>query len=54
MANSSSSNSTYSKTCLAIDEMFPGGILESLDPDAILSSIKLQTPAGATKWGDHR
>lgn len=25
-----------------IDEMLPGGIMESLDPDAILNAIKLQ------------
>lgn len=46
MANSNSTGSTYSKACLAIDEMLLGGMLECLDPDAILSAIKLQNPAG--------
>lgn len=52
MSSSSSAGSTYSKACLAIDEMLPGGILESLDPDVILSAIKLQTSApGTSKQG---
>lgn len=36
------SSSIYSKACLVVDEMIPGGILESLDPDSILSAVKLQ------------
>ncbi len=36
------SSSIYSKACLTIDEMLPGGIMESLDPDAILNAVKLQ------------
>lgn len=51
MASSTSTSSTYSKACLAIDEMLPGGILESLDADAILNAIKLQNPVGASKQG---
>lgn len=43
------SSSTYSKACLAIDEMLPGGVPESLDPDCILGAIKLQTPIAASK-----
>lgn len=35
------SSSIYSKACLVVDEMLPGGILESLDPDSILSAVKL-------------
>ena len=45
------SSSTYSKACLAIDEMLPGGIPESLDPDCILGAIKLQNPVAASKHG---
>lgn len=45
--SSSGTSSIYSKACLVIDEMIPGGILESLDSDAILSSIKLQKPTSA-------
>lgn len=43
--SSSGTSSIYSKACLAIDEMLPGGVLESLDPDTILSAIKLQKSA---------
>lgn len=51
LMSSTSTSSTYSKACLAIDEMLPGGILESLDPDAILSAIKLQNPVATSKQG---
>lgn len=36
------SSSIYSKACLVVDEMLPGGTLESIDPDTILSAVKLQ------------
>ncbi|CAN0290800.1 unnamed protein product [Ectocarpus sp. 6 AP-2014] len=45
--SSNGTSSIYSKACLVIDEMIPGGILESLDSDGILSSIKLQKPTSA-------
>eukprot|EP00904_Undaria_pinnatifida_P003079 jgi/Undpi1/12772/HiC_scaffold_6.g02440.m1 len=45
------SSSTYSKACLAIDEMLPGGIPETLDADCILGAIKLQNPVTASKQG---
>eukprot|EP00903_Cladosiphon_okamuranus_P017675 g16276.t1 len=34
------SSSIYSKACLVVDEMLPGGILESLDPDSISRRAK--------------
>ncbi|KAG5179293.1 hypothetical protein JKP88DRAFT_247499 [Tribonema minus] len=33
---------TYAKVALAVDEMMPGGILEALDPDAVLSMTKMR------------
>ncbi|CAM9104713.1 unnamed protein product [Choristocarpus tenellus] len=43
-------SSTYSKVCLSLDEMLPGGVLESLDADTILAMTKMRAPpAGATK-----
>ncbi|CAN0426024.1 unnamed protein product [Pylaiella littoralis] len=48
------SSSIYSKACLVIDEMLPGGILESLDPGAILNAIKLQKPISAALPGSAR
>ncbi|CAM9845398.1 unnamed protein product [Discosporangium mesarthrocarpum] len=43
--------STYSKVCLALDEMLPGGVLESLDAETILAMTKMRTPSTATGAG---
>ncbi|CAM9508685.1 unnamed protein product [Ascophyllum nodosum] len=45
LMSNSGTGSTYSKACLAIDEMLPGGILETLDVDTVLGAIKLQNPS---------
>jgi hypothetical protein len=33
---------TYGKVCIAVDEIMPGGILENLDTESILSMSKLK------------